>query len=206
MKFKTSFLLLFLAYSAVAQNAVTGRVIDSLTRKPVPFANVYFAGSTVGTMTSEDGQFKLSGFPSGKYDLTASFVGYHPAQRSLFFENNGHEITLVLLEKTTQLDEVVIRPNNSNRIYDMHTFKEGFLGSSVNAAVTKIKNEDDLDFDFENQKFTAFSRRPLEVVNQALGYKIIYDMQLFEIDYNTRKMAYLGIPRFENLSDKIKPR
>lgn len=206
MKFKTSFLLLLLAYSAAAQNSVSGKIIDSLTREPVPFANVYFAGTTIGTTTTEDGRFNLSAFPSGKYDLTASFVGYHPAQRALIFENNHHDITLVLYEKATQLDEVVIKPNSRTRVYDMQTFKNGFLGSAKNTASTKIKNEDDLDFDFENQKFSAFSRKPLEIVNQALGYKVIYDLQLFEINYETRQMTYLGIPRFENLEDKIKPR
>lgn len=207
MKFYLSTLVLSLiTFLAAAQNSVSGRVIDSLTRQPVSFANVYFAGTTAGTITSEDGRFVLRGFPSGKYDLTASFVGYHPAQRSLVFDNSTHEVTLVLLEKTTQLQEVVVRPNNSNRVHDMYTFKNGFLGRSQNASSTRIKNEDDVDFDFENQLFNAFCRRPLEVINDALGYRVIYDLQLFEIDYKTNRMSYLGIPRFENLSDKIKPR
>lgn len=206
MKALVYILCFMLASGAIAQNSVSGRVIDSLTRQPVPFANIYFAGTTMGTVTTDDGRFTLSGFPSGKYDLTASFVGYRPSQRALVFDNTRHEVTLVLLEKTTQLDEVVIRPNNSNRVYDMRTFKNGILGSSKNTLRTKIRNEDDIDFDFEKQVFTAFSRRPLEFINDALGYRIIYDMQLFEIDYNTRQMSYLGIPRFENLSEKIKPR
>lgn len=210
MKRKTSFLFLCLAVisSAAAQNSVIGRVIDSLSREPVPFANVYFAGTTFGVTTTEDGRFELKGFTSGKYDLTASFVGYYPAQRSLAFENTKHEITLVLLEKATQLDEVVIRPDNRTRPFNLVTFRSTFLGTERNAVLTKIKNEDDIDFDFEDRTrvFTAFSRKPIEVVNDALGYKIIYDLQVFEINYETQMQRYLGTPRFENLNDKIKGR
>lgn len=208
MKISISFLFLLLAYSAGAQNSVTGVVIDSLTREPVPFANIYFAGTTIGTVTKEDGRFELRGFTSGKYDLSASFVGYHPTQRSLQFDNTSHTVTLVLLEKTTQLAEVVIRPDNRNRPFDLNTFRMSFIGTERNAAVTKIKNEDDIDFDFEpTQKlFTAFTRRPLEVVNEAMGYKIIYDLQIFEINYETQTQRYFGIPRFEELNDKTKGR
>lgn len=208
MKISISFLFLLLACSAGAQNSVSGVVIDSLTREPVPFANIYFAGTTIGTITKEDGRFELKGFTSGKYDLSASFVGYHPTQRSLQFDNTSRTVTLVLLEKTTQLAEVVIRPDNSNRPYDLNTFRMGFIGTERNAAVTKIKNEDDIDFDFEpNQKlFTAFTRKPLEVVNQATGYRVIYDLQSFEINYQTQTQHYFGIPRFEELKDKTKGR
>lgn len=208
MKLSALLFFLFLAFNAVAQNSVNGQVIDSLTRQPVPFANVYFAGTTVGTTTGEDGRFELRGFPSGKYDLSASFVGYHPAQQAIAFENSKLTVTLVLFEKATQLDEVVIRPDNRNRLFNMSTFKNSFLGTDRNIALIQIKNEDDIDFDFELQQkvFTAFTRKPLEIVNDALGYKIVYDLQFFEINYENKVQRFLGIPRFENLSDKIKPR
>lgn len=206
MKFIAALLLFVLPTAALAQNSVTGQVIDSLTRKPVPFANIYFAGTTIGTMSREDGSFELTGFPSGKYDLTASFVGYHPAQAALAFESTRHRITFVLLEKATQLAEVVVRPDDRNRVHNLATFKNAFLGQTKNSASTKIKNEDELDFDFDNMLLTAFARKPLEIVNNALGYKVVYDLQGFEIDYQTNIQFFVGIPRFENLSDKLKPR
>lgn len=196
------------ALTAHAQNVVSGTVIDSLTREPIPFASVYFANTTHGTTTDKDGKFTLSGFASGKYDLTVSFIGYYTQQRSLSFQNSVIMLRLSLLENATQLAEIVVSPDTTNRHANLVVFRSYFIGNTRNAQKTKIRNQDELDFDFDDRKrvFTAFSRKPLEIVNEALGYKIFFDLYTFEIDYANSRSIYLGIPRFENISLPVKAR
>lgn len=198
---------LLVCLTAQSQNSITGKVIDSLTREPLAFVSIYFANTTLGTTTDTEGKFTLNNIPSGKYDLTASFVGYNASQVSLAFDQNTkHTINFALTEKATHLTEVVVSPDTTNRYYNLQTFKWSFLGTTRNARAARIINQDDLDFDFDNKTrvFTAFSRNPIVVENKALGYRLIYDLYEFTIDYNTNSQAFFGIPRFENLSTKTK--
>ena len=58
--------------------SVSGKVKDAETGDPVPFANVIFKGTQIGTTTSFDGDFSLTS--KQKYDsLLVSYVGYEPA-------------------------------------------------------------------------------------------------------------------------------
>jgi hypothetical protein len=202
-------LILLPSLAALAQNSLTGRVIDSLTQEPLAFVSIYFANTTLGTTTDTEGKFSLRNIPAGKYDLTVSFVGYYSTQVSLAFDQNTtHTVNVALTEKATQLNEVVVSPDNSNRQFNLQTFRQGFLGTTRNARSARIVNEDDLDFDFDAQTrvFTAFSRNPIIVENKALGYRLIYDLYDFKIDYTNNAQAFFGIPRFENLADKTKGR
>ncbi len=196
--------LFFTCLAAQAQNSISGKVIDSLTHEPIAFASIYFANTTYGTTTGDDGRFTLHHFPDGKYDLTVSYIGYHTVQLSLEFSNTTRQLTFSLLQKPTELTEIVVSPDTSNRRHNIQLFKQAFLGTGKNSASCKIANLNDLYIDFDPQDgvITAFSRKPLEVTNQALGYKVIYDLHHFEIDYRRQQQVYLGIPRFEKLTPK----
>jgi hypothetical protein len=59
MRHLSTILLILLTVSAVAQQHITGSIID-LKGKPVSYANVYLEGSYDGTTTDTSGAFKLS--------------------------------------------------------------------------------------------------------------------------------------------------
>ena len=48
-----------LAVTGHAQTAVSGRVFDGATGMPLPFVNVSFAGTSIGTMTDGEGMYAL---------------------------------------------------------------------------------------------------------------------------------------------------
>ena len=48
-----------------AQTKVRGTVTDAETGEPLPFANVVFPGTTVGTITDPDGNY-YRGWPRGQ--------------------------------------------------------------------------------------------------------------------------------------------
>jgi Ca-activated chloride channel homolog len=55
--------------------AVTGVVIDQKTGAPLPYANLIVLGMDFGTMTLEDGSFKML-LPPGTYTIKCLYMGY----------------------------------------------------------------------------------------------------------------------------------
>ena len=77
-------MLLLLACDNYAQKLtnVHGKVVDAKTKEPLPFVNITFVGTNVGTTTDLDGKFHLeSKWASNR--LQASFVGYTRAVKDV---------------------------------------------------------------------------------------------------------------------------
>lgn len=105
-------------FTATAQNILSGVVIDSLTRDPIPFANVFFARTMVRTATNEKGEFQLEGFSPGKYDLVISFVGFKSIQQSVVFsEGQFKTLRLRMSPLIIQLNEIVVNPGFLNKAF-----------------------------------------------------------------------------------------
>ena len=77
LRFIVSFLLLLAAWTAGAQSTrVRGTVTDAATGEPLPFAGVYFDGTTIGISTDLDGCFSLETRSADAKVLTAHLLGY----------------------------------------------------------------------------------------------------------------------------------
>jgi hypothetical protein len=170
----------------------------------VQFANVFFANSSVGTMTDEKGNFRLQNFASGKYDLIASFVGYKTVSRSLTFSDQPQTINISLHQEVVQLNEVVINPNFKQKESDMKLFTGLFIGQNKNSIDCKIVNQKNVFayIDEDLHMLIAFAHTPIEIKNEALGYRIFYELENFEVNFETLTQNYAGYPRFEELPSK----
>jgi TonB-linked SusC/RagA family outer membrane protein len=82
---------------------VTGRVTDAETGEPLPGASILVSGTTIGTVTFEDGSYSIS-IPDRDVTLVFTFVGYEK-QEILVGEQNV--INVSLKEDIAMLDEVV---------------------------------------------------------------------------------------------------
>ncbi|QHI36151.1 TonB-dependent receptor SusC [Kordia antarctica] len=88
-----------------AQTKVQGALKDE-NNQPIPFADVYFTNSSVGTTSDMDGNFTLES-ENDYPELTISFIGYESRVISLL-EKKTMGIQIVLKEEPTSLDEVYI--------------------------------------------------------------------------------------------------
>jgi hypothetical protein len=190
--------------TARSQQALTGQVLDSLTREPVPFANVFFANTSIGTVSDEKGEFVLKNFRSGKYDVIVSMIGYRKFEKSLTFTDQPQTLKVFLKPEAMQLSEVTVRPGFSQKAADLRNFKKYFIGENSNASGCKIINEKDLVAytDDDAHALIAFAYAPLEIRNEALGYTLFYDLENFEVNFNSLTQTYSGVPRFEELTSK----
>ncbi|MEF8817089.1 MAG: TonB-dependent receptor [Salinibacter sp.] len=69
--------------SAQSQGEIAGTVLDANTQEALPGANVTVLGTNYGTSTDADGNFRISGLETGRYDVQVSFVGYRSRTRSV---------------------------------------------------------------------------------------------------------------------------
>lgn len=60
------------------RQTVKGKIIDKESHKPVEFATVLLTNTTfsTGTISNENGDFKIEKVPVGRVALQVSFVGY----------------------------------------------------------------------------------------------------------------------------------
>lgn len=63
------------------QGAVTGRVTASATGQPLTGVQVFLQGLDQGTITDEDGRYRLAGVPTGQHTLRIRALGYQNASR-----------------------------------------------------------------------------------------------------------------------------
>lgn len=96
-------LVLCLAQLGLAQTAVTGKVLDE-NAAPVIRATVAVKGTSEGTVTDNDGNFKLN-VPAGASALTISYTGYDTQELPL---DGRTEFNVTLAEGLSTVNEVVV--------------------------------------------------------------------------------------------------
>lgn len=85
---------------------ITGKVTDANTGDPVPFANIIFINTSIGTTTDFDGNYVLeTNNPTDS--ITASYIGYKPKNRPLL-KGRSQVVNFQLEEDVISLQEVVV--------------------------------------------------------------------------------------------------
>lgn len=195
--------LLSVCNSCFAQSTISGKVLDSKTNEPLPFANVFLDNSTHGTATDMSGVFKLSNLAPGSYDIIFSFVGYQTYRTRVILEehkNITHTVKLLVDEKL--LEAVEVRGTKDKTWERQLTqFKKIFLGEGEYATRCQIVNPWVLEFEENNHEnkgfFKAKANYPIEINNLALGYKVVFYMKAFTS--GGQQYSIVGNSRFEEL-------
>jgi len=106
LRFLSCFALLFLCISpGFAQTRViSGKVIDSATAKPLLGVSVGVPGTSIGTMTDDNGAFHLP-VPSPAAELKFSYLNYKPQTVSIAASTN---LLIKLVPASTTLKEVEV--------------------------------------------------------------------------------------------------
>ena len=107
MKKSVGLFFLFFGFFTKAQSLfeVNGTVFSE--GQPLAFSNVYLENSTTGTITNENGIFKLTNLKPGSYTLVASFTGYGTSRKRVKITNKNLQIKFNLVEDNS-LQEVII--------------------------------------------------------------------------------------------------
>jgi iron complex outermembrane receptor protein len=94
--------------SLAQTGGIKGHVMNE-AGNPLESIHISIKGTTRGAMTSNSGEFFLSGLAAGKYHLVVSGVGYQTIERSASVTDNATlTLELTLRETAQQLQTVEI--------------------------------------------------------------------------------------------------
>src|SRR3990170_835094 len=168
-----------------AQALLEGKLVDSNTKKPLAFVNVYINNTTIGTTSNLAGEYALP-IPLGESDVIFSFVGYQSHKAKISVPVAGPvKFDVKLIPSKQELENVTIKgtvDKDWERL--MKRFKKIFFGETLAASQCKILNPWCIDLTMtkvsKRRILVATASQPLEIENLALGYKLLYDLQNFK--------------------------
>jgi hypothetical protein len=174
-----------------AQFTIRGQVIDQDTKEGIPFANVYFPGTTTGTSTDIDGKYEFT-TENIRDSLVASAIGYDPLRRPISTENTEQEVNFYLRSSDLTLDEVVViaGENPANRIV------QGIIDNKENIRLAGK----------ESYQYESYSKIELDLENideKMRKNKLLkpFDFVFENIDSTSDEKPFLPIYINEIISD-----
>ena len=202
MKLKFTLLFLLVAFLSHAQFRMEGKVIDSITQKPLAGVNVFLSHTSNGMNSDDKGEFVLNNLKQSKYDLVVTSLNYEDYIISISINQFNAPLLIKLKPTVHILKEVVVEsydPKGWDKWGDQ--FKENFIGSPLLSKHCKLLNPEVVKFKYneKTKRLHAFANERLVFENKNLGYKIHYLLTKFEIDFNTKSFAFKGYPLIEEL-------
>ena len=89
------------------ETIIQGKVIDAASGDPIPFANIVFKGTSIGTTSDFDGNYLLK-TTKPTDSIFASYIGYKPRHKAIK-KGVKQVINFQLEEDVTKLQEIVIK-------------------------------------------------------------------------------------------------
>lgn len=92
------------------QSRLRIKLLDSLTREPIPFASVYLKAKGDTTishfnLTDKEGVGEIEEIPYGGYRVNAEILGYKPWRKEVYFRSGYVNLGTVLMQEDTEMLE-----------------------------------------------------------------------------------------------------
>ncbi|MDW3192051.1 MAG: DUF5686 family protein [Cytophagales bacterium] len=177
MKPLTTLVIFLTCFTAWGQSetTITGKVIESRTGTPIPFANVFFVGTTEGGITDFDGNFKVT-TTTPVDSLEVRYIGYISKKKPIK-RGKDQIVNFQLDENLTELEEVVVYagenpawPIMRNVIANKKKNDKRSLKAYEYESYTKIEIDvDNISDKFKNRKLVRKITSVLDSIEQIAG-------------------------------------
>ncbi|MEQ9403536.1 MAG: carboxypeptidase-like regulatory domain-containing protein [Cyclobacteriaceae bacterium] len=194
---KVVFILSLILFDSAYSQLITGRVSGN---EPIEFAHVYLSNTEYGTYSDLDGEFRLENVTPGEYQLVVSHVGYKLYSKRLTLAPGDTIRTRVdLTTDESKLDEVQVSGRRDGKWErQLNIFKRRLFGGNDFSGQCEIENPWVMDFDTYEGVLYGKASGPLQIVNNALGYRVRYDLQEFH-SASSRGFSYRGFASYTEL-------
>ena len=154
-------------------------VVTDIKGNPLPDLTVFVPFTSIGTTTNIKGEYSLSRLIPGKIELVFRHVAYKALSKTILAESNESiKLDVSLEENTIELAEIVKRADPANWELGWEKFKTHVLGDQM-GRYCKVSNPKDLYFYYDGERLTGHATKPLEIINNYLGYKLVYFLDYF---------------------------
>lgn len=182
MKFYLQTFFLFITIQNFAQ--INAKVADSVSKKSLPYVNIWVENENIGTTSEENGAFVISNNALNK-TLILSCIGYEKKAMKLC-ENNQ---VFYLKETIQQLNEVVIESQKSTIFNTISTFnlEEATTGFGIQLAPWIVGRYFEYNKDYEK---TPYLNKIKFATNSNIK-DVRFKMVLYVADENGAPGEYL---------------
>ncbi len=181
--------MLFSINSFGQKTKVYGTVTDAQTGEILPFVNVMFQGSKIGTTTDLDGQYEIESYYATD-SISASFVGYR--RLSIVIKKDiSQQVNFKLSEASTDLPELIVIPNEINPAHPI--LKQVIANKHIN-------NREKL----ESYEYEVYNKMEFDINNLSNKFQKSKVFKKFDFIFDninsTEDKPYLPILISESLS------
>ena len=97
------------AAPVLAQGAISGTVTDAESLAPVAGAQVFIAGTVVGTLTGPEGTYRIEGAPAGEQTVSVRLIGYREASQTVTVQSGQVATADFAVEQTAlRIQDIVV--------------------------------------------------------------------------------------------------
>ena len=176
--------IIILSCCQIDAQTLSGKVFDKATKQPIPDVHVYLDGTLINDISDNSGEFKLM---VGK-KLNTKLVLHHLSYQTVIIENPFENLPdkFYMEERLNMISDVIIHADRFTREQKMKAFRDQFLGMTQAGKSCKIMNESDIRiwYDLETKTLSASSDQPIVVINDYLGYQILFTLIDFRTEYS----------------------
>lgn len=99
-----------LVINAQSTGTIIGKVVEKISRQPIPGVNVLLVDTQIGAATDIEGRFEINNVPIGNYQVRISAIGYTTSVRSDVVVNSARptQLTIELVETVLELEGVTV--------------------------------------------------------------------------------------------------
>ncbi len=204
----TSAFLLLLTCTFAQETVIRGKITDAFSGDPIPFVNVVFKGTSIGTTTDFDGNFVLrTSTPTDS--LLASYIGYKSRSKPVK-KGVDQTINFQLEEEVTRLRDIIILSGENpafpilrNVISNKNTNDKRKLSAFEFDSYSKIEIDvDNITDKFRKKKIVSRITQVLDSIERIAGEDGKPVLPIF-ISESVSKFYYRANPelKFENIKE-----
>ncbi|MCK5087429.1 MAG: carboxypeptidase-like regulatory domain-containing protein [Melioribacteraceae bacterium] len=185
----------------ISNYSISGIITDKKSNEPLVGVNVFLNGTTLGSSSNKLGEYKILNVPPGTYRLVVSMIGYKSRNLSLSISAKSlGEVNFKLNPISYELSDVnIVAERDEEWLENMRRFRNNFIGTSENSENCIIINREIIDFiKLNNGDLTASAPTSIIILNDALGYKLKFDLKEFRLAENG-EVDYSGDVWYEKL-------
>jgi hypothetical protein len=174
----------FFTKIVLGQKNIKGKIIDQETKEPLTFGTVFINNTTKATTSDEFGNFVINDIGLEKFEIVIRYVGYESFTKEInLIGQRTLDITIELkLMQNLMGDLEVTSKKDKDWQKQYQQFQKLFFGTSEFAQKCKIENPYEIEFSKTENGLTATSKVPLNITNDAMGYKLILELKEFHSD------------------------
>lgn len=201
-------LILFPAVVLAQETVIRGKITDAFSGDPIPFVNVVFKGTSIGTTTDFDGNYVLR-TTSPTDSLQASYIGYKPRTKAVQ-KGITQTINFQLEEEVTRLRDIVIMAGENpafavlrNVVKNKEFNDKRKLSAYEFDSYSKIEIDvDNITDKFKEKKLISRITQVMDSIQQIAGEDGKPVLPVF-ISESVSKFYYRNNPelKFENIKE-----